>query len=354
MKRVLNFLLVFLLCNFTYSQVTVWNNAGQPGNQAFTPPVNPLPGLISAASNLTRGSGISAPTTGAANSITSTGFVINGTSADPNEYYEFTVTPPTNSSLTLTEIVGNWQRSGTGPQTAELRVTISGVETFLNTAAIPATATGFSFTLGTTVENIITPITFRIYAFGGTNAAGTFRLSNALQITGSSIPLPIKLIAFDIKNTYSKAEINFSTASEINNSHFNIEHSLDGRNFDVIAEVKGAGNSSAKKDYSYTHSNPNAGINYYRLTQVDYDGKSETFEIKSIKIGKGNSFRAFPTETNDVINVEVSENTPINVFDLNGKLLLTTSNTDRISLGNFASGIYYIKSQGEIIKIRKI
>lgn len=61
-----------------------------------------------------------------------------------------------------------------------------------------------------------------------------------------------------------------------------MKHSSDGFNWSIINKVHGKGNSTSSNSYSVEHKNyPNA-INYYRLTQTDYDGKSETFPVISI------------------------------------------------------------------------
>jgi len=97
-------------------------------------------------------------------------------------------------------------------------------------------------------------------------------------------PLPIELVMFDCRVDDDDIELFWSTASQINNDYFIIEHSLDGNAWNDIAYVTGAGNSSQLLEYSTTHLNAPVGINYYRLTQVDFDGNSETFNIINCSI----------------------------------------------------------------------
>jgi len=62
-----------------------------------------------------------------------------------------------------------------------------------------------------------------------------------------------------------------------------VERSADGIEFKEIVTVNGAGNSSAELDYEYIDDASLAGVSYYRLTQVDYDGVSEAFTVVSVK-----------------------------------------------------------------------
>jgi hypothetical protein len=98
---------------------------------------------------------------------------------------------------------------------------------------------------------------------------------------GAGSGLPIELLHFDASCTTDRKSVNlkWATATEINNDYFTIERSADGINFDPIAIIKGAGNSNKILDYQWTDNDMLSGkVNYYRLKQTDYDGKSETFK----------------------------------------------------------------------------
>src|SRR6185369_8464690 len=68
----------------------------------------------------------------------------------------------------------------------------------------------------------------------------------------SGNPLPVKLISFTAKVSDNNAVLNWITATEKNNDHFNIERSIDGINFIKVGEVKGAGNSTGILKYNFT------------------------------------------------------------------------------------------------------
>lgn len=87
-----------------------------------------------------------------------------------------------------------------------------------------------------------------------------------------SFVLPIELVSFHGSLVDKTVQLNWLTASEINNNYFLIERSADAVHYDSIGIVRGAGTSIAENNYSFADAFPNAGTNYYRLRQVDYDG----------------------------------------------------------------------------------
>lgn len=94
-------------------------------------------------------------------------------------------------------------------------------------------------------------------------------------------PLPVELLYF--KSTSAgggRIILEFATAAEINNDYFAIERSDDGRNFETIHEQPGT-NQKDVRVYTYTDAFPLAGINYYRLRQVDFDGTTTYSKIIS-------------------------------------------------------------------------
>ena len=123
------------------------------------------------------------------------------------------------------------------------------------------------------------------------------------------VGLPIELISFQVKQKKDKIEIYWSTASEISNSYFTIEKSIDGYGYQEIGQVSGAGNSNQILDYSFFDTNPSVGISYYRLSQTDYNGDSQIFSPVSIdflgikKIAKTIVYNSQGVEVTDINTV---------------------------------------------------
>jgi hypothetical protein len=144
-----------------------------------------------------------------------------------------------------------------------------------------------SISLGGNVENR-TPSICRItcghsatYAGGPCN--GSYDPSMTLLL-GST--LPVELVDFYVENKIEVNNLSWVTASELNNDYFIVENSTDGYIWDIMRLVNGAGNSTTKNTYELEHRNYKEAINYYRLTQVDFDGNREVFKTIAIDNSK--------------------------------------------------------------------
>ena len=104
-------------------------------------------------------------------------------------------------------------------------------------------------------------------------------------IVGESNPLPVSLLEFKAEQQKDRVKLKWTTASEINNSHFEIHRTVDNDNFEFIGRVESRGPGNNIQEY-YTYDNaPLEGIQYYYLTQFDYNGRSEKFGPVSALFG---------------------------------------------------------------------
>lgn len=176
--------------------------------------------------------------------------------------------------------------------------------------------------------------------------------------------LPIELLRFTAvaKDTY--VEIDWLTATEINNDYFNVERSADGLNFNSISKINGAGNSTEVLSYSLVDETPLDGISYYRLKQTDYDGETSYSNIEAVAFNKRNNFvfkvypNPFSYETTFHTN-ESLKNASLIVYNS----YRTVRQINNISgqkftfqCGNLSSGIYWIKlvQDEKVIAIEKL
>lgn len=97
--------------------------------------------------------------------------------------------------------------------------------------------------------------------------------------------LPVKFLGFSAVLKNKDVLVQWSTTEEVNASVFELERSFDAANWTTIAYVAAAGNTSATTNYSYTDKNINSGTVYYRVKQVDMDGKFTFTPVRSIKPG---------------------------------------------------------------------
>lgn len=179
-------------------------------------------------------------------------------------------------------------------------------------------------------------------------------------------PLPIQLLSFDAIENGNQVDIFWSTASEINNDYFVVERAIDNIEFEQIAIVDGAGNSSTELKYSIVDLNPVHGRSYYRLKQVDYNGiysYSKTIEINFNNINDWN-FKIVPNPANtEWINLDFSQTlknkASISIMDDKGSVIHQENishEANSISIkNNFRSGIYLVKLESaEFIKTQKL
>ena len=96
--------------------------------------------------------------------------------------------------------------------------------------------------------------------------------AGAISLSSNTSTLPVKFLSFHANCKGAQVEVKWSTVSESNNQHFNLETSTDKLNWKQLVRVNGAGNSSAVKNYSYINTITTSGVNFYRLQQVDFDG----------------------------------------------------------------------------------
>jgi len=139
--------------------------------------------------------------------------------------------------------------------------------------------------------------------------------------------LPVEWISFEAVKQKSTVMLLWSTASETNNNHFEVERSLDGLTFSKITQVNGAGTIDRKQDYESIDDQPEFGINYYRIKQVDFDGSFSYTDIKSVLFEEDFVVKLYPNPNrNRILNIEIgglkkTENVQVMVYNISGQLL---------------------------------
>ena len=185
--------------------------------------------------------------------------------------------------------------------------------------------------------------------------SSTIPVTQASQNSASEIEicvdavLSVDLTNFAAVKTDRGAQLNWMTASEENNEGFDIERSLDGQNWSKIAFFRGNENSTTSKRYDYLDTTPAEGINYYRLKQIDLDGRYAYSEVVSLEFNNKTTettIAVYPNPVNEMLYIKLaqeSELLEIQLFDSAGKLLFTSNNTVQIPFDAYDSGIYVLK-----------
>ena len=161
-------------------------------------------------------------------------------------------------------------------------------------------------------------------------------------------PLPIELIKFENHlNEENKVEISWSTASEINNSHFEIQFSINNKEWYEIGRVKGAGNSNKVISYSIIHdiSEITNDIIYYRIKNIDFDGRYAYSWIVSLE--NENQIKEF-TRPISVYPNPISQGTTIRIKNVS---LNTMSTSKLISLTGLEYSIKFTQLNEDVFEI---
>ncbi|HFA52114.1 MAG TPA: T9SS type A sorting domain-containing protein [Bacteroidetes bacterium] len=182
-------------------------------------------------------------------------------------------------------------------------------------------------------------------AFSCTSGTPNFRIDD-FSILGS--PLPVELSQFKGQSGDNIVQLNWTTQSETNNSHFEIGHSADGRNFRKVGEIDGSGFSSEANDYFFIHKNPVKGTNYYRLKQIDFDGTFSYSKTISVDFGKEDRLVVFPNPAIDQLTIRLPETeffSRVTIHDLSGKLmgehmLPPDTQAHRLDVSELIPGLY--------------
>lgn len=180
---------------------------------------------------------------------------------------------------------------------------------------------------------------------GTTPVSGTGGAGRAI-LTGVSV-LPVELLSFSGKATPSAIELNWETSTELNNEKFIIERSTDGRTFQVIGEELGQGTTQQTVSYQFMDQAPVAGLNYYRLKQMDYDGQFAYSPVTAITFTRKGGISVYPTATNGMLNIVTEDegNALVKVFHINGSLMRQQTfagNTLPLDLSSLPNGTYLI------------
>lgn len=178
----------------------------------------------------------------------------------------------------------------------------------------------------------------------------------------SATPLPVKLISFYAKAQDNQVQLTWQTSSETNSDGFDIERSENGKDFEKIGFVKTEsqnGNSNEKLGYSFTDETPIEGNNFYRLKQIDLDGKFVYSQIKSVKIEGQNSLKIYPNPASDFIYIKTfgQKIKSVELLDAKGSSIYKSNNTEnKIDINNKTAGIYFLnieKVDGKLV-VKKV
>ncbi|GEM_PF-3390223 len=180
-----------------------------------------------------------------------------------------------------------------------------------------------------------------------------------LASTSSLNSLPVDLKRFKATPRSGSVDLEWQTESEINSSHFLVEHSTDGINFVPMDYVKSIGDVSTPAAYTAKDISPSFGWNYYRLKMIDNDNSYEYSPTETVKLEKDISILVYPNPVKDVLFIQdtegVEEEVRVEIFDKNSsklfeKIIDLNNGPVRLMIEDIhtlPSGYYIVKITGE-------
>ena len=219
-------------------------------------------------------------------------------------------------------------------------------------------------------------ITLNVTTTSATAGARTVTITNpdGQVVTSATLvtyALPVELTSFTAEvKRINEIQVNWSTATEVNSSKFEVERSSDNNSWIVLSSIKAAGNSNAKVNYSYTDiSQLSQGKYYYRLKQYDNDGAFKVFN--TVEVNYTNIPLAFglnqnypnPFNPSTRISFQVPEKSNVNVtvYDILGNKVTTLVNETKqpgqyditFDASHLSSGVYFYKMQADKFEVTK-
>ena len=174
---------------------------------------------------------------------------------------------------------------------------------------------------------------------GGPNYKATF------NITSST--LPVTLTSFNAQASSRMATLDWATVAEQGNAYFDVERSADARLFERVGRVEGRGTMTSRQVYNFTDESPSLGANYYRLRQVDIDGRFTYSPVRAVQIRSNGELAILGNPASEQLGVAGLEaGSVVDLLDLTGQLRTRQSVTDsrlQVDVRDLPSGTYLLR-----------
>jgi hypothetical protein len=182
-------------------------------------------------------------------------------------------------------------------------------------------------------------------------------IHTTLTNTGYTLPalvLPVELADFSGKKGDKRTDLFWVTSSEYDNDYFEIEHATQYSDFQSIGQMSGQGTTNKITPYTFTHTEPKEGINYYRLKQVDFDGRTTYSKVLSFEFEDLNGVQIYPNPVQNELQIRptIFNHSTVNVAIINGigKTVWQSNHTYQeesdwwsVSTQNLPKGIYWLQ-----------
>lgn len=172
-------------------------------------------------------------------------------------------------------------------------------------------------------------------------------------LSSGGVNLPLQFVAFSARCNGNTVSLQWTTAQEQNTGSFLVQRSADGSQWQVIGRVAAAGNSSGQRDYRYTDGAPLNGQAFYRVEEVDLDGRQLLTPVAATSCAPGERVRVWPNPVKDLLRIEVvtlsASPATVRLYDAAGvmlrvyeQVLSPGANELSVAMAGYSSGVYHI------------
>ena len=171
-------------------------------------------------------------------------------------------------------------------------------------------------------------------------------------VTGSCVkPLPVTLVSFSSTVINNAVELSWKTTSEVNNKYFEVERSEEGKIFKSLGQLEGKGTTNGINSYTFTDEQPNVGVNYYRLKQVDFDGAKTYSRMLAVNFYGSDFVSVYPNPVTNQVSVQFRKTATdasmsvsnMRLYNQNGQMLKEVHSGKMMALPGITPGVYFLE-----------
>ncbi|MET4107013.1 T9SS type A sorting domain-containing protein [Hymenobacter sp. UYP22] len=210
------------------------------------------------------------------------------------------------------------------------------------------------------VDGLDLATTYYFYTFEYNNIDNNFNVSvigaenylsppvpNTIPGIIAPSPLPVTLVSFSAKVKNNQVALNWETAAELNNKHFEVQRSRDGRSFETVLIREGKGTTSSRTVYNEVDKKPLNGVSYYRLKQVDLDGSSSFSSLVAVSFLNSGDVTMYPNPVEDQLTIELggsAEGVTAIITDMTGRVISTQKlgADSKLNMSTLQTGTYLV------------
>lgn len=204
-----------------------------------------------------------------------------------------------------------------------------------------------------------------VYQFSGVTAITNNVRFSLGTISKMQTPLPVELLYFNAELLEDNTvELTWSTAAEKNNAYFEIQRSPDGKDWETLESIPGSISTSVKKNYKTLDEYPLNQLSYYRLQQVDLDGRTKVSPVVKIDLENRLNYtvKVYPNPASHsmVVQGNAEELDSLMAYDMIGRskdlssvAIWVNANKLILDLSGWLPGIYFFKTKSHVMKVIK-